>query len=270
MHFADRLAALVEERRSRVVLGLDPDPAALWPGTARRAGRGHPGASDRGGRGAPLPRGHRGGGAGVRGRQAPARLLRAPRGAGLGGARAAARRRRASTACWCSPTASAATCRSPRRPTRRRWWAPRPALRRRAGPRRRRLHGQPAARPRLARAAGRGRRGGRRRLLPAGEHLEPGAADLQDLDAGGPPLHERLAELVDDVAGRARATAGCRCVGAVVGATRPERLARLRELMPRAIFLLPGVGAQGGRRADWARPSSPTRRRGWWRPRARS
>src|SRR5207253_5939097 len=29
--FADRLAALVEERRSHVVLGLDPDPAALWP-----------------------------------------------------------------------------------------------------------------------------------------------------------------------------------------------------------------------------------------------
>jgi orotidine-5'-phosphate decarboxylase len=32
----------------------------------------------------------------------------------------------------------------------------------------------------------------------------------------------------------------------VTGATRPDRLARLRELMPRAIFLLPGVGAQGG------------------------
>ena len=34
-HFADRLAALVEERRSRVVLGLDPDPAKLWPGAVR-------------------------------------------------------------------------------------------------------------------------------------------------------------------------------------------------------------------------------------------
>jgi len=39
LHFADRLAALVEERRSRVVLGLDPDPAALWPeAVARIAG----------------------------------------------------------------------------------------------------------------------------------------------------------------------------------------------------------------------------------------
>nr|MBA2524042.1 orotidine 5'-phosphate decarboxylase [Solirubrobacterales bacterium] len=35
-------------------------------------------------------------------------------------------------------------------------------------------------------------------------------------------------------------------VGAVVGATEPRFLARLRELMPRAIFLVPGVGAQGG------------------------
>src|SRR6266516_3947790 len=29
--FADRLAALVEARSSQIVLGLDPDPAALWP-----------------------------------------------------------------------------------------------------------------------------------------------------------------------------------------------------------------------------------------------
>jgi orotidine-5'-phosphate decarboxylase len=35
-------------------------------------------------------------------------------------------------------------------------------------------------------------------------------------------------------------------MGAVVGATEPEHLARLRELMPRSIFLIPGVGAQGG------------------------
>ena len=33
----------------------------------------------------------------------------------------------------------------------------------------------------------------------------------------------------------------------MAGATQPALLARLRELMPRAVFLLPGVGAQGGR-----------------------
>ncbi|HEY8770970.1 MAG TPA: hypothetical protein VIM03_10535, partial [Thermoleophilaceae bacterium] len=37
-HFADRLAALTEERQSRVVLGLDPDPAALWPEALEAAG----------------------------------------------------------------------------------------------------------------------------------------------------------------------------------------------------------------------------------------
>ena len=36
-HFGDRLAAAVEARRSQVVLGLDPDPARLWP-AGREAG----------------------------------------------------------------------------------------------------------------------------------------------------------------------------------------------------------------------------------------
>ena len=34
--------------------------------------------------------------------------------------------------------------------------------------------------------------------------------------------------------------------GAVVGATKPEAAASLRSIMPRAPFLLPGYGAQGG------------------------
>jgi orotidine-5'-phosphate decarboxylase len=74
----------------------------------------------------------------------------------------------------------------------------------------------------------------------------PGASDLQDLDAGGAPFHERVAALVDSLGSDGLAECGLSLVGAVAGATRPERLARLRELMPRAIFLLPGVGAQGG------------------------
>src|SRR4051812_41028019 len=38
MRFSDRLAALVEERQSQVVLGLDPDPTRLWPEAVARAG----------------------------------------------------------------------------------------------------------------------------------------------------------------------------------------------------------------------------------------
>ena len=78
----------------------------------------------------------------------------------------------------------------------------------------------------------------------------PGAADLQDLPtADGQPLHERLAGLVDGLAERLAGadSSPLSGMGAVVGATEPAHIARLRELMPRAIFLIPGVGAQGGR-----------------------
>jgi orotidine-5'-phosphate decarboxylase len=73
----------------------------------------------------------------------------------------------------------------------------------------------------------------------------PGAADVQDLGTGGGPVHEHLAAMVGDLG--ERGDAGISDVGAVTGATRPEHLARLRELMPAAPFLLPGIGAQGGR-----------------------
>lgn len=39
-------------------------------------------------------------------------------------------------------------------------------------------------------------------------------------------------------------------VGAVVGATHPEELEHLREVMPQSIFLLPGYGAQGASAED--------------------
>ena len=74
----------------------------------------------------------------------------------------------------------------------------------------------------------------------------PGAADVQDADTGGRPLHELLAGLVDELGAAHVGRSELSSVGAVCGATRPEHLERLRQLMPRAIFLLPGVGAQGG------------------------
>jgi orotidine-5'-phosphate decarboxylase len=78
----------------------------------------------------------------------------------------------------------------------------------------------------------------------------PGAADLLDArTSDGAPLHERLAALVA-AERRLDAAAGLSGMGAVVGATASEHLGRLRELMPRSIFLLPGVGAQGARAAD--------------------
>ena len=75
-----------------------------------------------------------------------------------------------------------------------------------------------------------------------------GAADVQDLAlVDGRTVSERLAELVRDLGRPGIGESGLSDVGAVVGATAPERLQKLRELMPEAVFLVPGVGAQGGR-----------------------
>ena len=76
----------------------------------------------------------------------------------------------------------------------------------------------------------------------------PGAADVQGLElAGGERVYERVARLVDELGAPHVGAAGLSCVGAVVGLTvAPEVVARLRALMPRAPFLMPGYGAQGG------------------------
>lgn len=79
----------------------------------------------------------------------------------------------------------------------------------------------------------------------------PGAAALQDLPlADGRLWHEALAGLVAGWGEASVGGSGLSAVGAVVGATVPERIGRLRELMPAQPFLIPGVGAQGGQVAD--------------------
>lgn len=67
----------------------------------------------------------------------------------------------------------------------------------------------------------------------------PGAGDLQDLEVDGRPLYEHVVE-----AAAARFPAE-RC-GFVVGSTYPAEARRIRELAPDRLFLMPGVGAQGG------------------------
>jgi orotidine-5'-phosphate decarboxylase len=81
----------------------------------------------------------------------------------------------------------------------------------------------------------------------------PGAADVLDLPlATGVPLWEHLAQITADLGEGGAGGDGLSDVGAVTGATVPEHLARMRELMPRTPFLLPGVGAQGGDVRDLA------------------
>lgn len=88
----------------------------------------------------------------------------------------------------------------------------------------------------------------------------PGAADIQDLATSEGPLHERLASMVDSFSERLASSDGrLSGMGAVVGATEPEHIERLRTLMPRAILLIPGVGAQGGRPEDLGAAFAPGR-----------
>jgi orotidine-5'-phosphate decarboxylase len=97
-----------------------------------------------------------------------------------------------------------------------------------------------------ARAAGAG-------VLVLVRTSNPGAADVEDLGvAGGGRVWERVAAIVDGLGTPGIGASQLSDVGAVVGATVPAHLARARELMGHAPFLLPGVGAQGGRVEDLA------------------
>lgn len=68
----------------------------------------------------------------------------------------------------------------------------------------------------------------------------PGAADLQDLDVGGKPLYQHVAQIIT----RDWNTHG-NCA-LVTGATWPEQLAEVRHLIGDMPLLVPGIGAQGG------------------------
>ncbi len=67
----------------------------------------------------------------------------------------------------------------------------------------------------------------------------PGAKDFQDLDVAGDPLYLAVARQAQEWNRRGN-------LGLVVGATYPEELAQIRKAAPALPFLVPGVGAQGG------------------------
>ena len=73
----------------------------------------------------------------------------------------------------------------------------------------------------------------------------PGQADLQ-----GNGVSERVADEITRL--NAAEDGEYASVGAVVGATHPQDLAAFRARMPRALLLLPGLGAQGATAAQLA------------------
>src|SRR5918998_870483 len=81
-----------------------------------------------------------------------------------------------------------------------------------------------------------------------------GSADIQDLAmSDGRPLWHHIALLVDEWGEGLVGARGLSSIGAVVGATYPRAVAEARKLMPKAVLLLPGIGAQGATPADVAR-----------------
>ena len=250
--FGERLAARVAERESQIVLGLDPDPMALWPGIESPA-EGSPAERaaatildhcrsliDAAGPAcvAVKPQLARFEVLGAHGWSALAATVAHARAAGLL-LIADAKRGDIDVSARAYAQALMGATDTP--------FGPVPGLgfdMVTVNP----LLGRDAIEPfvSVARAAGAG-------LLVLVRTSNPGAADLQDLElAVGGRVWERIAALVEELGGADVGESGLSDVGAVVGATFPEHLARARELMPHAVFLLPGVGAQGGRVEDLA------------------
>jgi orotidine-5'-phosphate decarboxylase len=278
-HVADRLATLVAERESQIVLGLDPDPERLWPAAARAGSGEDPSGSAPAGESGPA------GAASSPGAAAADAVLAHCR-AVLDAVAPAIVAVKPQVACferlgapgWAALAAVADHARAA-------------GLFVLADGKRGDIDvtatayaqgffgGNPAAPDgldadaltvnpymgldtlRSFAAVGRERGAG---LFALVRTSNPGAADVMDepLVRGG-AVWERVAELVAQLGDEHRAPeSGLADVGAVLGATQPEHLARARELLPHAIFLLPGVGAQGGRVEDLAPAFAPGRAAG--------
>lgn len=255
--FGDRLAELVTRRESQLVLGLDPDPALLWPRALERAG----GADD-----ASAPPAVRAALAvtahcaavidavaeqcvavkpqvacferlGAPGWEALARVVQYAREAGL---LVIADAKRGDIDISARAYAQAFLGQTPSP------FGPIPGLGADAmtvSP----WLGSDALAPftEIARERGAG-------VFLLVRNSNPGAVELQDRELDDGSVSDAVARMAAAAGADAVGASGLADVGAVVGATAPEQLGRLRELMPHAVFLLPGVGAQGGRIEDLA------------------
>lgn len=71
------------------------------------------------------------------------------------------------------------------------------------------------------------------------------SVELQDLETDKGKIYVIAARLVDKWGEGTEGRRGYKSVGAVVGATYPEEAIVLRRIMPKSYFLVPGYGAQG-------------------------
>ncbi|HIF94528.1 MAG TPA: orotidine-5'-phosphate decarboxylase [Myxococcales bacterium] len=79
----------------------------------------------------------------------------------------------------------------------------------------------------------------------------PGSGDLQDRDVEGEPLFGRVADGLSRIeADLLGSKTGWSSLGVVCGATWPDQARQVRDALPKALFLVPGYGAQGASAED--------------------
>ncbi len=102
-----------------------------------------------------------------------------------------------------------------------------------------------------------------RGLFVIAKTSNPGSGDLQDhIVQGdrvrGAPLYEDVAALLAPMALRlVGPETGWSSLGVVVGATYPDQADKVRHRLPKALFLVPGYGSQGGGARDSIRGFAP-------------
>ncbi|MDR1753640.1 MAG: orotidine-5'-phosphate decarboxylase [Eubacterium sp.] len=81
----------------------------------------------------------------------------------------------------------------------------------------------------------------------------PSSGELQDLKLeNGATVYEHMGKMCAEWGKELPGKYGFSGVGAVVGATYPDQIAKLRNMLPGTFFLIPGYGAQGGKAKDIA------------------
>ncbi len=88
----------------------------------------------------------------------------------------------------------------------------------------------------------------------------PSAAELQDFaDENGVKMYEKFAQAIGEIANKPEriGSSGYSNVGMIVGGTSPESTAALRKDYDKVWFLVPGYGSQGASAADCVRFCKP-------------
>lgn len=80
----------------------------------------------------------------------------------------------------------------------------------------------------------------------------PSSGELQDKTIDGVPVYEIMGKMCEEWGREVPGVYGYSGVGIVAGATYPEQIKRLREILPHTFFLIPGYGAQGASAKDVA------------------